>query len=78
MVIRGDIMRCVVDRIEENIATLENRDTGEVFNIDLSEVPFIINEGDVIIYENNIWKQDEVTEKIINDRIKKKMDDLWE
>lgn len=71
-------MRCVVDRIEENIATLENRDTGEVFNIDLSEVPFIINEGDVIIYENNIWKQDEVTEKIINDRIKKKMDDLWE
>ena len=70
-------MRYVVDRIEEGYAVLENQESGEITNMDLSEIPFIIYEGDVIIYENNKWNNSAEEKEIIEERINKKMDDLW-
>ena len=38
----------VVDRIEENIAVCEDRETRVMFNIELSKLPENVKEGDVI------------------------------
>ena len=70
-------MRYVVDRIEEDIVVLEEQESGEIINMNLSKIPFIIKEGDVIIYENDEWNNSAKEKEIIDDRIKKKMEDLW-
>ena len=70
-------MRYVVDRIEEDIVVLEEQESGEIINMNLSKIPFIIKEGDVIIYENDEWNSSIEEKEIIDDRIKKKMEDLW-
>lgn len=71
-------MKYVVERIEEGIAVLEEQESGEIINMDLSEIPFIIKEGDVIIYENDEWNNSLEEKELIDERIQQKMNDLWE
>lgn len=45
----------IVDRIEDNIVVLENKDTNEIINIDINLLPTNLKEGNVLRYENNTY-----------------------
>ena len=66
-----------IDRLEENIAILENRKDGSKINVDIKNLPSQIREGDIIKKINGKYILD--TSKTINEqeRIKNKMDNLW-
>ncbi len=53
-------MKYIVERIEDGIASLENMETQEIFNMDISEIPFFISEGDILIVG-----EDSVTNSIV-------------
>ena len=67
----------VVDRIEGNIAVCEKRATREILEIELSKLPSGIKEGNVVRYINGFYILDIEEQKNIEQRIAKKMDDLW-
>lgn len=48
----------IIDRIENNIAVLENKDTKEIINIPLNKLPSNLKEGNVLKYENNTYTKD--------------------
>lgn len=73
----NEVKTYTIDRFEENIAVCEDRSTKEIINIDKKELPNNINEGDIIEYRNGNYYKNEESQKNIEDRIKKKMDDLW-
>ena len=68
----------VVDRIEGDIAVCENRSNGVMINIQLSKLPGNVREGSVIKYYDGKYRLDSDEQKNIEDRIKDKMDSLWE
>lgn len=70
-------MEYIVERIEEKIASLENVETGEIKNFNISEIPFVIREGDVLIFNENVCNTDEEERRIREERIKNKMKNLW-
>ena len=66
-----------VDRLEEDIVVLENRENGNRINIEKSKLPDDIKEGDILKSINGKYILDK--EKTIDEtnRIKDKMNDLW-
>lgn len=70
-------MKFIVERIEEDIASLENIETGDIVNYNVSEIPFKIYEGDVLIFEHEMWSSDNDEKQEIHERIKNKMTDIW-
>lgn len=68
----------VVDRIEGDIAVCENRSNGVMINIQLVKLPSNTKEGSVIKYFDGKYRLDSDEQKNIEDRIKDKMDSLWE
>lgn len=68
----------VVDRIEGDIAVCENRSNGVMINIQLSKLPSNVKEGSVIKYYDGRYRLDSDEQKNVEDRIKDKMDALWE
>lgn len=70
-------MRYVVERIEENIASLEELSTGNIVTKDISEIPFMIVEGDVLIFEENTWKNDQEEKKKRRKIIEQQLENLW-
>ena len=58
-----DNMKYSIDRIEENIAVLENIETKEIIEVDISLLPDNIKETNIVIYENNEYELDENTEE---------------
>lgn len=73
-------MRYVIDRIEETYAVCENEDTGEFEDIDLLLLPADINEGDIVIYDEEFdeYTLDYDEKKLRKARIEDKMEDIWE
>ena len=69
--------RFTVDRFEGDIAVLENRDTGEIFNINKTDLPQDIKEGTILKLNKNKYEVDLEEQKIVEDRIKNKMNKLW-
>jgi hypothetical protein len=57
-----DNMKYSIDRIENDIAVLENIDTNEIIEIEISLLPENIKESNIVIYENNKYKLDQETE----------------
>lgn len=58
----GDIMY-TVDRIEDDIVILENRNNNTIIEVDIQEFDFDINEGDILDYiDNKYIKNIEKTE----------------
>lgn len=51
-------MKFAVDRIVLDTVVLENINTGEIKEVNISELPVDIKESDVLIFEDNIYKQD--------------------
>ena len=69
-------MKYAVDKIEENIVTLESLDTKEKKEVLLEVLPSNIKEGTILTYENNEYKKDEVLEQQRRTSIKNKFDML--
>ena len=71
------IKEYTVERFEENIVVLEDRKTQKMLNIEKNKLPNKIKEGDIIKEINGKFlKEEEKTEEVL-ERIKNKMDDLW-
>lgn len=66
-----------VDRIEENIIVLENRENGEIINIEKSKLPFKVQEGDILKYVSGRYILDKEKTRSETESVKKIMDDLW-
>ena len=56
-------MKYAVDKIINNIVILENIDTLEIKEIDITHLPFSIYEGAIITYQNDSYKLDETEEE---------------
>ncbi len=66
-----------VDRFEGDIAVLENRNTGEMLNVSRNDLPREVKEGTILKINNNKYEIDLEEQKIVEDRIKDKMNKLW-
>lgn len=62
----------IVDRIEDNIAVLENMKTKETVEVKLNTLPSKVKEGSVLKYENKKYtidkKEEEERKKTILDK----------
>lgn len=67
----------VIDRFEGNIAICEDRKTGKIQEIDRKQLPEDIQEGDMLIYQDGNYRRDAEKQTEIENRIAKKMEDLW-
>ena len=59
-----------IDRIEDNIAILENRTTQELKEVDITLLPNNIKEGSIVSYENNTYtlelsKEEKIRQEIL-------------
>lgn len=66
-----------VDRTEGDIVVLENRENGEILNVEKNKLAFDIQEGDILKYVNGRYFLDREKTKNEREQIKKQMDDLW-
>ena len=68
-------MKYALDRIEENIAILENIKTGEKINVSIFKLPSNIHEGTILKQENNTYiidtKEEEERRRKIQEKFKK-------
>lgn len=69
-------MKYAIDRIENNIAILENIETKEKINISISLLPSNIKEGNILLYKDNIYILDETEEETRRTRIMDKFNKL--
>lgn len=67
-----------IDRFEGDIAVLEDRKNGKMLDVNKSEIPNTAVEGDVLKRINGKYIIDKNETQEISDRIKDKMDDLWD
>lgn len=51
-------MKYVVDRIEGNLAVLENLDSKEKIEVELLVLP-MVKEGSILVYEDNLYRIDD-------------------
>jgi hypothetical protein len=66
-----------IERFEENIVVLENRENQKMINVDRDKIPEGVKEGDIVrVINGKILKDEKKTEEV-SERIKNKMDDLW-
>lgn len=71
-------MKLIVDRFEEDFVVCEVFDTQEFINIKKSLFPENIKEGDIVTFDNDIITIDLEETENTSERIKSKMDSLWE
>lgn len=56
-------MKYSIDRIENDIAVLENIDTNELIEVEISLLPENVKEINIVIYEDDEYKLDQQTEE---------------
>ena len=66
-----------IDRIEENKVVLENRKDGTILQVEKERLPKNIKEGDILKEIKGKFLIDKVRTQEETDRIKNKMNDLW-
>ena len=66
-----------IDRFERDVAVLENRDTGEMLNVSKKDLPQDAKEGTILKLNKDKYEIDLDEQKIVADRIKNKMKNLW-
>ena len=68
-------MKYALDRIEENIAILENIQTGEKIKVSIFKLPQNLHEGTILKEENNTYiidnQEEEKRRKEIEEKFKK-------
>lgn len=69
-------MKYSIDRIENNIAIIENITTGEKKEIEISKLPDNIKEGNILIEEENNYYLDYEEEEKRRKNIKSRFENL--
>lgn len=69
--------KLTVDRFEGEFAICEDRETNKIYNIPINELSKDIKEGMIIKFEKGKYVKDEIEQQEISNRIKDKMEDLW-
>lgn len=69
-------MKFAVDRIINNLAVLESLEEKTKKEVPLTELPEDLKEGNILVYENDIYTKDIVLEKERKSSIKSKFDML--
>lgn len=69
--------RFTIDRFEGDVVVLENRDTGEMLNVNKKDIPQDAKEGTILKLNKDKYEIDMEEQKIVEDRIKNKMKNLW-
>lgn len=69
-------MKFVIDRVENNIAVLENIENNEIINVDINELPKKAKEKDVIFYNGNEYILDNFEKEERIRKIEEKMKKL--
>ena len=65
-----------LDRFEGNFAVLENRNTKEMTDIPISNIPSNAKEGDILKLSNGSYIVDYEETRTVSDKIREKMDNL--
>ena len=65
-----------LDRFEGNFAVLENRNTKEMTDIPISNIPSNAKEGDILKLSNGSYVVDYEETRTVSDKISKKMNNL--
>lgn len=73
---RSNNMKYSIDRIEGNIAILEDINNKEKLEVDISLLPSNIKAGSILLLKNNIYIIDETEEDIRRKRIMEKFNKL--
>lgn len=71
-------IKYVVDKIEENIAELENLETGEHLYINVKKLPAKVKEQDVLVYISKKYILDNKEKEERKKKINKKFEQLRE
>ena len=69
-------MKYSVDRIENDIAILENLDTREIIEVSMRELPSDIHDGVILIYDGATYKIDIDEQKSRIEMMREKMNRL--
>ncbi len=69
-------MKYSVDKIENNIVTIESLEDKTKKEILLEELPENIKEGTILTFENEVYKKDEVLEQERRSSLKSRFDKL--
>lgn len=69
--------RFTIDRFEGDVVVLENRDTGEILNVNKKDIPQDAKEGTILKLNKDKYEIDIEEQRIVEDRIKNKMKNLW-
>ncbi len=72
------IQEYTIDRFEEDIAVLEDRNTGKMKNINKEKIPSECKEGDIIKCINSKYFLDLEETKKVEKEVQDKYNDLWE
>ncbi len=65
-----------LDRFEGEFAVLENRNTKEMLDIHVSDIPSNAKEGDILKLSNGSYVVDYEETRAVSNRIRNKMDNL--
>ena len=66
-----------IDRFEGDFAVCEDRETGEMVDFKRESLPTNAKEGSILKYSNGKFEIDSQLEQEVSERIKQKMDSLW-
>lgn len=66
-----------IDRFEEDMVILENRENGNRINVERNKLPSNLKEGDILKCINGKYSLDKERTQEENNRLRSKMNDLW-
>ena len=69
-------MKYTVDEIIDDIAIIIDTLTGNRKYVNINDIDFIINENDVLVFDNGLYKKCDDEKEDISSRIKNKMEFL--
>ena len=73
----NEIKEYTIDRFEGNFAVCEDRDTGEMVDFKRDDLPQNAKEGSILKCSNGKFEINSKQEQEVSERIKQKMDNLW-
>lgn len=66
-------MKYSVDKIEDNVVTLENISDCTIINIDKNIIDYEVEEGDILLFDGKNYIKDDLTKEERIKRIREKM-----
>ena len=70
------MIKYTIDRFEGDYVVVQNKETGEIKNILVVDVPTDVAEGDTLVFTNNVYTIDHEETRISREEIQKLMEEL--